>query len=188
MPPPPRRRPRRPTAAVRSGTTRRFGVRMGRRSFSGQAETLTNRHVYRTRSKPFVGDKAGSDATQGDSGSVKLIWSVRRGLRVIFSPFGGPMGHRFVRHPDPVRRTVNLDRHQLIALLGSVPDPTYAACQAEVSAGATFRVHDGTVSRESALRTYAARTPTADGHEAMRRLAMRSEERRVGKERRSRWS
>ena len=131
-----------------------------------------NRHVYRTRSKPFVDDKAGSDATDGDSGSVKLIWSVRRDLRVIFSPFGGPMGHRFVRHPGPVRRTVNLDRNQLIALLGSVPDPTYAACQAEVSAGATFRVHDGTVSRESALRTYAARTATADGHEALRRLAM----------------
>lgn len=71
-----------------------------------------------------------------------------------------------------MRRTVHLDRSQLIALLGSVPDPAHLACQAELTAGATFRVHDGTVSRESVLRTYATRVPAAGTHEALRRLAM----------------
>ena len=72
-----------------------------------------------------------------------------------------------------MRRSVDLDRGQLITLLGFVPDPTYAACQAELTAGATFRVHDGTVSRESVLRTYSTRGPAAAAtHEALRRLAM----------------
>jgi hypothetical protein len=72
-----------------------------------------------------------------------------------------------------MRRSVHLDRGQLITLLESVADPTNAACRAELSAGATFRVHDGTVSRESVLRTY-SRVPTAGAHEALRRLAMSS--------------
>jgi len=71
-----------------------------------------------------------------------------------------------------VRRTVNLDRNQLITLLGYVPDPAYLACQAELSAGATFRVHDGTVSRDNVLRTYASRPQPPATHEALRRLAM----------------
>jgi hypothetical protein len=100
-----------------------------------------------------------------------LIRSLHTGLPDIFHPFGGPAGHRFVRHPGAVRRTVNIDRGELIALLGSIPDPTHAACQAELTAGATFRVHDGTVTRESVLRTY-ARVPAATAHEALRRLAM----------------
>jgi hypothetical protein len=80
--------------------------------------------------------------------------------------------YQIVRHPGSMRRTVHLDRSQLIALLGSVPDPTHAACQAELTAGATFRVHDGTVSRENVLRTYAARVTVDATHEALRRLAM----------------
>jgi hypothetical protein len=115
---------------------------------------------------------AGHDATDSCSGSVKLIWMLRGVLRLIFSPFGGHVHRRIVRHPGSVRRTVNLDRAQLIDLLGFVPDPTHAACRAELTAGATFRVHDGTVSRESVLRTYAARVPTTATHEALRRLAM----------------
>jgi len=93
-------------------------------------------------------------------------------LHVIFRPFGGGGECRIVRHPDSVRRTVNLDRSQLITLLGHVADPTHVACQAELTAGATFRLHDGTVSRESVLRTYATRVPAAATHEALRRLAM----------------
>ena len=72
-----------------------------------------------------------------------------------------------------MRHSVNVDRGQLITLLASVPDPAHAACQAELSAGAAFRVHDGTVSRENVLRTY-SRVPTVGTHEALRRLAMSS--------------
>jgi hypothetical protein len=74
-------------------------------------------------------------------------------------------------HPDAMRHSVHVDRGQLIALLASVADPTNLACQAELSAGATFRVHDGTVTRESVLRTY-SRVPAAGTPEALRRLAM----------------
>ncbi len=82
------------------------------------------------------------------------------------------MRREHVVHPGSVRRTVHLARGQLIALLGSVPDRAHLACQAELTAGATYRLHDGTVSRESVLRTYASRVPAAGMHDALRRLAM----------------
>src|SRR5689334_2283828 len=127
------------------------GALSGRWSSSVQAVRNPLRHVYRTRSKPSVGDKARRDVTERCSGSVKLIWWLRTDLHVIFRPFGGDGEWRIVRHPGSVRRTVNLDRNQLITLLGHVADPAHAACQAELTAGATFRLHDGTVSRESVL-------------------------------------
>lgn len=116
--------------------------------------------------------QAAIDGTERCSGFVKLICLLCCDLRVIFRPIGGDGECRTVRHPGSVRRTVNLDRGQLITLLGDVVDPTHAACQAELTAGATFRLHDGTVSRESVLRTYATRIPAAATHEALRRLAM----------------
>jgi hypothetical protein len=70
-----------------------------------------------------------------------------------------------------MRRIINLDRSQLIELLAGITDPANAACRAELTAGARFRVHDSTVSRESVLRVYAARLPTASTHEVLRRLA-----------------
>lgn len=71
-----------------------------------------------------------------------------------------------------MRRSVSIDRRQLITLLASVPGPAYTACQAELTAGATFRLHDGTVSRERVLRTYATQPRTTATHDALRRLAM----------------
>jgi hypothetical protein len=109
-----------------------------------------------------------TDGTEHASVFVKSISLLCPDSGVIF---GGPnTGSSGIL--VPVRRTVTIDRSQLITLLGYVADPAHVACQAELTAGASFRLHDGTVSRESVLRTYATRIPAAGTHEALRRLAM----------------
>jgi hypothetical protein len=167
------------TPATRSadirGTTleeRRMRGNFGTMELFGSSRSDSGSACLPDKIQTFRRQQAGTDATERCSQSVKLIWSLRGDLPAIFSPFGGPARYRIVRHIGAVRRSVNLDRSQLITLLGFVPDPTHAACQAELTAGATFRVHDGTVSRESVLRTYSARVPATATHEAMRRLAM----------------
>ncbi len=77
-------------------------------------------------------------------------------------PSRGAAATVLVRHPDAVRRFVTLDRAQVLALLATGTSPAHVACAEVVRSGTGFRVHPGTVTRESVLRIYALRAQTAE--------------------------
>jgi hypothetical protein len=56
-----------------------------------------------------------------------------------------------------VRRYVDLSRLEIVKLLASSWSDASDECAAAIRQGAPFRVHQGTVARESALRIYALR-------------------------------
>jgi hypothetical protein len=70
-----------------------------------------------------------------------------------------------------MRRALYIDRTRLMALLDAIPNRAHQACRAELRAGASFRLHDGTVARENVLRAYASWVPAAGSHDALQRLA-----------------
>ena len=74
---------------------------------------------------------------------------------------------------------MNLTRAQLLELIKTGYSPAHIECAEAVRRGATFRVHQDTVTREGALRIYALRaqsisldgTPTVGIEEALKDLA-----------------
>jgi hypothetical protein len=61
---------------------------------------------------------------------------------------------------ERVRRYVDLTRADFVRLLAAGPTDAGAACARAVRGGATFRVHQDTVTRQGALRIYALRAQT----------------------------
>ena len=74
----------------------------------------------------------------------------------------GAATDRVVRHSDAVRRFVNLNRAQVLALLATGTSSAHDECAEAVRSGTAFRVHSGTVTREGVLRIYALRAQTAE--------------------------
>ena len=61
-----------------------------------------------------------------------------------------------------MRRYVNLNRAEILALLATGSSAAHVKCAEAVRRGTAFRVHSGTATREGVLRIYALRAQTAE--------------------------